>query len=64
MVLLGLMIMIIFTKKKGIAVLRGGSWLINPDYCRSASRLNYDTRDSRLNGIGFRVVCAVGRILQ
>ncbi|WP_339374524.1 SUMF1/EgtB/PvdO family nonheme iron enzyme [Nodularia spumigena] len=56
--------MIIFTKKKGIAVLRGGSWLINPDYCRSASRLNYDTRDSRLNGIGFRVVCAVGRILQ
>ncbi|TVP61333.1 MAG: formylglycine-generating enzyme family protein [Nodularia sp. (in: Bacteria)] len=51
-------------KKKGIALMRGGSWLINPDYCRSASRLNYDTRDSRLNGIGFRVVCAVGRILQ
>jgi formylglycine-generating enzyme required for sulfatase activity len=51
--------------KSGRAVLRGGSWIYNPDYCRSASRYYYnrDVRDTYFN-IGFRVVCAVGRILQ
>ncbi|MFM7406260.1 MAG: formylglycine-generating enzyme family protein [Cuspidothrix sp.] len=49
--------------KTGCAVLRGGSWLTLPQYCRSASRID-DNRDYRLNLIGFRVVCVVGRILQ
>ena len=43
--------------------LRGGSWINNPHYCRSASRF-YDNRDYRSYVIGFRVVCVVGRILQ
>ncbi len=53
-------------QKTGNAVLRGGSWLINPRYCRSAYRgnLNGVERDSFDNFIGFRVVCAFGRILQ
>ncbi|MEA5578658.1 formylglycine-generating enzyme family protein [Anabaena sp. UHCC 0451] len=52
--------------KPGRAVLRGGSWNDIPYYCRSASR-NYNLRDVRdliFNGLGFRVVCVVGRILQ
>ncbi|MHC5738874.1 caspase, EACC1-associated type [Nostoc sp.] len=46
--------------------LRGGSWLYDPKDCRSASRDYYDRaeRGSIYNNIGFRVVCAVGRILQ
>ncbi|MBE9231687.1 formylglycine-generating enzyme family protein [Cuspidothrix issatschenkoi LEGE 03284] len=52
--------------KSGRAVLRGGSWIYDPLYCRSASRY-YDVRAER-DGLyytfGFRVVCAVGRILQ
>jgi formylglycine-generating enzyme required for sulfatase activity len=54
------------SQKQGRAVLRGGSWFINPRYCRSASR-NFYRRALRdlINGyIGFRVVCAVGRILR
>ena len=44
-------------------ILRGGSWYNNPGNCRSASR-NYSlTRDIIDNDLGFRVVCAVGRIL-
>ncbi|AUB35962.1 Formylglycine-generating enzyme, required for sulfatase activity, containings SUMF1/FGE domain [Nostoc flagelliforme CCNUN1] len=53
-------------QKQGRAVLRGGSWFYNPKYCRSASR-DYDLRaerDSISYDIGFRVVCAAGRILQ
>jgi formylglycine-generating enzyme required for sulfatase activity len=49
--------------KTGQAVLRGGSWVSYPNVCRSAFR--YDL--NRVNHdyyIGFRVVCAVGRILQ
>ncbi|ACC81713.1 protein of unknown function DUF323 [Nostoc punctiforme PCC 73102] len=44
-------------------VLRGGSWDDSPEYCRSAYRGN-DSRDYRFNDIGFRIVCAAGRILQ
>ncbi len=36
-------------------VVRGGSWLDNPDTCRSASRF-HNSRVPRYNGIGFRVV--------
>ncbi|WP_414622069.1 formylglycine-generating enzyme family protein [Calothrix sp. CCY 0018] len=43
--------------------LRGGSWLNNPAYCRSAYRSYSPTRDDGSNGIGFRVVCGVGRTL-
>lgn len=51
------------SNKQGSAVLRGGSWLDDPDYCRSAFR-NYNfTRDAHSNDIGFRIVCAAGRIL-
>ena len=39
-------------------VLRGGSWLGDPAYCRSASRINA-TRGARDDYIGFRVVCVV-----
>ncbi|MDJ0775007.1 MAG: formylglycine-generating enzyme family protein [Mastigocoleus sp. MO_167.B18] len=48
------------------AVLRGGSWIYTPIFCRSASR--YDL--SRMGGVliinnsGFRVVCALGNNLQ
>ena len=42
-------------------VVRGGSWDFDPEDCRSASRLNYDARDSIYYDYGFRVVCAVGR---
>jgi formylglycine-generating enzyme required for sulfatase activity len=35
-------------------LLRGGSWVINPDYCRSAVRYD-NSRDFRLNDVGFRV---------
>ncbi|WP_338001387.1 hypothetical protein [Cylindrospermopsis raciborskii] len=45
--------------------MRGGSWINNPQNCRSASRNNNnrDERDNINNNIGFRVVCAVGRTL-
>ncbi|MDF5731255.1 MAG: formylglycine-generating enzyme family protein [Rhizonema sp. PD38] len=53
-------------QKNGDAVLRGGSWIYNSRYCRSASRdsLNRAERDFIVNFIGFRVVCAVGRTLR
>jgi formylglycine-generating enzyme required for sulfatase activity len=38
-------------------LLRGGSWHNNPDYCRSAYRLNLNLV-SRYTSIGFRVVCS------
>ena len=52
--------------KSGRAVMRGGSWIFNPRFCRSASRA-YDVRGGRdfINlSIGFRVVCVVGRTLR
>ncbi|MBF2089502.1 MAG: formylglycine-generating enzyme family protein [Synechococcales cyanobacterium K44_A2020_017] len=39
-------------------VIRGGSWVYYPSYCRSASRLNYYPAD-RYFSYGFRVVCHV-----
>jgi formylglycine-generating enzyme required for sulfatase activity len=38
-------------------LLRGGSWNNVPDYCRSASRSNYNLDDYN-DFIGFRVVCS------
>ncbi|MEA5621093.1 bifunctional serine/threonine-protein kinase/formylglycine-generating enzyme family protein [Cronbergia sp. UHCC 0137] len=38
-------------------LLRGGSWYINPGYCRSARRDRYG-RDYGGNGIGFRLVAS------
>jgi len=49
--------------KTGRAVLRGGSWLYNPRYCRSAYRYD-DFRGNRYSNIGFRVVCVVGRTFR
>ena len=40
-------------------VMRGGSWFINPDYCRSAFRY-FNSRVDRSDFIGFRVVCVAG----
>ncbi len=39
-------------------LLRGGSWVNGPAYCRSAYRLN-DSPNDRDDPVGFRVVCAV-----
>jgi formylglycine-generating enzyme required for sulfatase activity len=52
--------------KSGRAVMRGGSCLSYPLYCRSASRDsdNRDERDYFYNVFGFRVVCVVGRTLR
>ncbi|MBD2460130.1 SUMF1/EgtB/PvdO family nonheme iron enzyme [Oscillatoria sp. FACHB-1407] len=50
------------TDNKNYRLLRGGSWRSNPRNCRSANR-NWFARDSRLNFIGFRVVCSIPRAL-
>ncbi len=54
------------SQKQGNAVLRGGSWFDIPKLCRSASRLNNvrAVRNFIFLNVGFRVVCAVGRILR
>jgi formylglycine-generating enzyme required for sulfatase activity len=39
-----------------IRLLRGGSWLLNPGYCRSAFR-NFDHLNRRSVDLGFRVCC-------
>ncbi|MEH2398197.1 SUMF1/EgtB/PvdO family nonheme iron enzyme [Nostoc sp.] len=44
-------------------LLRGGSWIYDPRYCRSASRYDGNARVIHLIYFGFRVVCAVGRTL-
>jgi formylglycine-generating enzyme required for sulfatase activity/uncharacterized caspase-like protein len=38
-------------------LLRGGSWLVIPDHCRSAGRSNNSPDDAN-NNIGFRVACS------
>jgi formylglycine-generating enzyme required for sulfatase activity len=40
-----------------IKLLRGGSWNLIPDVCRSAYR-NLNILDDSSNAIGFRVVCS------
>jgi formylglycine-generating enzyme required for sulfatase activity/predicted ATPase len=50
-------------QKQGNAVLRGGSWVSIPKYCRSAFR-NSISRGNPYYFFGFRVVCAFGKILQ
>ena len=49
-------------KEDAHRILRGGSWLYNPQDCRSAFRNHY-APGSRRDSIGFRVVCAAPRIL-
>ncbi|MDF0553754.1 bifunctional serine/threonine-protein kinase/formylglycine-generating enzyme family protein [Kamptonema sp. UHCC 0994] len=44
---------------KRTRLLRGGSWLNYPVYCRAAFRFNYDAPDIRSSLLGFRVVSAV-----
>jgi formylglycine-generating enzyme required for sulfatase activity len=39
-------------------LLRGGSWINNPEVCRSANR-NGDTRGDRYNSGGFRVALSL-----
>ncbi|BAQ65951.1 bifunctional serine/threonine-protein kinase/formylglycine-generating enzyme family protein [Geminocystis sp. NIES-3709] len=39
-------------------VVRGGSWSLSSQYCRSAKRSSY-AADSNYNFIGFRVVCVI-----
>ena len=41
-------------------VMRGGSWIDYPEYCRSAAR-SFGKRDFRFDSLGFRVVCVVPR---
>ncbi|MGK7875457.1 MAG: formylglycine-generating enzyme family protein, partial [Xenococcaceae cyanobacterium] len=43
------------------SLLRGGSWVFDPDYCRSACRDLIDWRVGRYLVSGFRVVCGSGR---
>jgi formylglycine-generating enzyme required for sulfatase activity len=46
------------TKDKNTSrLLRGGSWDVDPDYCRSAFRFNLSP-DGQFNGFGFRVACS------
>ncbi|MGD1701378.1 formylglycine-generating enzyme family protein, partial [Dapis sp. BLCC M229] len=42
------------------ALLRGGSWIYDPNICRSAIRSIINRRDVHFNSFGFRVVCDVG----
>ncbi|MEH2014734.1 SUMF1/EgtB/PvdO family nonheme iron enzyme [Nostoc sp.] len=45
-------------------LVRGGSWFINPEFCRSASRYGLWAGPGFIYlYVGFRVVCAVGRTL-
>jgi formylglycine-generating enzyme required for sulfatase activity len=54
------------SQKQGKSVLRGGSWIDLPEYCRSAYRFYFiwAVRDNSTYDIGFRVACGVGRSLD
>jgi len=43
--------------------LRGGSWVTDPIFCRSAIRDDFNRRVDHFNVFGFRVVCDGGRTL-
>jgi len=49
-----------FYQKRGVAMLRGGSWINLPKSCRSASRRSNHraVRDGIYKNVGLRVVCA------
>jgi len=51
------------SQKLGVAVLRGGSWISSPNYCRSGCRSHYIRTALAYFNVGFRVVCASGRNL-
>ena len=51
------------TTKISRKVLRGGSWCINPWWCRSANRLYYNSDEADDNNIGFRLVSIPPRTL-
>ncbi|MDE5070301.1 MAG: bifunctional serine/threonine-protein kinase/formylglycine-generating enzyme family protein [Trichodesmium sp. St16_bin4-tuft] len=48
---------------KNFSPLRGGSWVNNPNICRSAVRYDSDRRDDHYINTGFRLVCDGGRTL-
>ncbi len=43
--------------------LRGGSWIDYPVFCRSATRVDLNTRSGIFDDVGFRVVWGLGRAL-
>jgi formylglycine-generating enzyme required for sulfatase activity len=47
-------------KEEANRILRGGSWFDDPNFCRSATRINIDA-EIRLDTFGFRVVCGAPR---
>jgi formylglycine-generating enzyme required for sulfatase activity len=49
-------------KKEVYRVIRGGSWLNYPGFCRAASRFSFPPVN-RLSYVGFRVCCAAPRAL-
>jgi formylglycine-generating enzyme required for sulfatase activity len=50
------------TSSSNYKLLRGGSWITDPDYCRSACRI-YSGAGFVDNSSGFRVVCGAARTL-
>jgi formylglycine-generating enzyme required for sulfatase activity len=48
-------------EKDASRVLRGGSWIDSPGYCRSAFRYYNLAADARYYSIGFRIVCCGAR---
>jgi formylglycine-generating enzyme required for sulfatase activity len=48
-------------KEDAFRMLRGGGWILNPHYCRSACRHYYNYPDDHYNFIGFRVVSEAAR---
>ena len=44
-------------------IIRGGSWDLDPGFCRSASRIRFDP-DGEDDPLGFRVCCSSPRVLE
>ena len=51
------------SEESKLYVVRGGSWLNNPRYCRSAFRNRFDPSE-RYDFIGFRVCCSAPRLFS